>query len=228
MRSDLAMQPDTTRELSAARSPFSVTMKSQRLASYSFVLLAVSVSLTYTVPVAQAWPHRAGDVRLDHGVLGSYAWSIGVHRGLGPEGDSHPCLVATSGPATSGSMRPISRLSLCGSLNGSQIVVSNSSGNGADERTVLGLAFGQDVRSVRIWLLGRRSRILRLALLGRSQARKAHVERFRYAALGLAGDFCLRRFTTYDSDGRLMDPGRNMGCHYRVGRLARWHRVDPR
>jgi hypothetical protein len=30
----------------------------------------------------------------------------------------------------------------------------------------------------------------------------------------LAGEFCLRRFATYDSRGRLLDPGMNHHCYY--------------
>ena len=187
-------------------------MRLRRLAFRSFPLLAVSALLVHGLPAAQAWPHRVGDVRVDHGTIGDYAWSLGVHRGLGLKGSTHPCLIVTSGPAMPRGKRPVSRLSLCGSLSGTQIVVSNSSGNGAEERTVLGLAFGRDIRSVRVWLRGRRSRIVPLSLLGRSQARRAHVEQFRYGALALAGYFCLRRIATYDSRGRLIDPGINYPC----------------
>jgi hypothetical protein len=97
-----------------------------------------------------------------------------------------------------------SRLALCGSLQGSQIVVANSTGSGVSKRTVIGMAFHPGIAAVRLWLRGRPSRKVWLSMLGRRQARSAGVAQFRYAALALAGSFCLARFTTDGAAGEIV------------------------
>lgn len=164
------------------------------------------------VPPLQAAPATAaGDISLGQGALGSrYGWSVLANRGDGRNGATHPCVSANFDRVPEGGFT--SRLRLCGSIEGAQVVVSNSTGSGSAERTVIGMVFGQKVRYVRLWLRGRSSRRITLNRLSPSTAAAAHVVRFRYAALGMTGEFCLRRFASYDAQGDVIFLGRQMGC----------------
>jgi hypothetical protein len=63
----------------------------------SIALVLVLCGLLLLVSAAWGPPQQKGDVRLDHGSIGPYAWALGVHRGAGADGGHRPCLVATSG-----------------------------------------------------------------------------------------------------------------------------------
>jgi len=164
------------------------------------------------VPALQVSPAIAAeDISLGQGALGSsYGWSVLANRGDGSNGATHPCVSANFDRVPEGGFT--SRLRLCGSIEGTQVVVSNSTGSGSAERTVIGMVFGQRVRYVRLWLRGRSSRKITLDRLSPAEAAAAHVVRFRYAALGMMGNFCLRRFASYDAQGDVIFLGREMGC----------------
>jgi hypothetical protein len=186
--------------------------RAEVIARLSVLFTLVFVALMATPSVAVTESGSAHDVRLAHGALGSYAWEVAVHRGDGPNGFRRPCLVAFARSLPPSTEWAQSRLALCGSLGGSQILVANSSQSGAAKRTVLGLAFRPEIAAVRIWLQGRRSRTIALSMLGVRQARSAGVMRFRYAAGAFAGRFCLRRFETLDRHGRSIELSPSLEC----------------
>ena len=162
-------------------------------------IVALLLSLT-TVAAPYAANGEPLLVQLKHGALRSTRWAVFAQRDDGSGAARQPCLTAALG--TRGKELS-NRLQICGSL-AAPLVVSNSSGVGPSERTVLGMAFARNTVSVRLWLRGRASRLIPMELLSRRQARATGLARFRYAALGIAGPFCLRRFAAYDRAGRLL------------------------
>jgi hypothetical protein len=152
----------------------------------------------------------AHEVRVDHGSIGAYRWAVFIGRGEGTSGRRRPCLKVGFERVPRG-MSP-TYLSVCGSPLESPLLVSNSSGRGVDERTIVGMAFPRRVSSVRIWLEGRRSRLIALRTVGAEQAAIAQVIRFRYAALAVAGTFCFDRYRMFDSAGRSLSTRPVMPC----------------
>ncbi len=198
--------------------PGSVTVNSGRS-----ILLCVSLGLLIsvvwcgTVSGAQlgsasgdAAPHYT-DIRLSHGSIGSYLWAVYAHREGPSATPKRPCLTAASGAASEGA--PSSGFTLCGRVTrDAQILVAKSDGVGRAERTVLGMAFPNHVRSVQLWLRGKRSRRLWLKQLSSRQAAAAGLIRFRYAAEAFSGPFCLRRFASYSVSGERLRVSPRMGC----------------
>lgn len=155
-------------------------------------------------------PPEVPETLLGSGDMSGLRWAVFA----GVDGESPdprvPCIkVATGeGPGTEygTTQRTCIPLDVEPKLNGM------SSGVAEGTRTVLGMAFPQRVRSVRLWLEGRKSRRIRLRLLSPEQAAFAGVVRFRYAAEGIAGPFCLRRMATYGVAGKLLQTGPRYEC----------------
>jgi hypothetical protein len=145
------------------------------------------------------------------GTVGSFHWRVLVYRGKGSQGGRTPCIVALSSKL-SGGVPGDSSLTVCGMLQGSQILFAKSSGSGRRERTVLAMAYDAKVASVRIWLRGHRSRLVQLSMLSDYKVKHAQVSPFRYGAFGIARSFCLIRIVSYDSQGDIVDPGHGMSC----------------
>jgi hypothetical protein len=61
-------------------------------------------------------------------------------------------------------------------------------------------------------LRGRKSRRIGLNRLGAQQAKKVGLIHFRYAARAFAGQYCLKRFATYNACGKLLDVSPPMDC----------------
>jgi hypothetical protein len=179
-------------------------MNAPRHAMFAFLVI-VSALLMASYSSAE----DGGEVQIGKGRVGSSSWSLEVYRGDGRHGGTSPCIVTTLKPPPPGF---VSRLTICGSLKGSQILNANSAGVGVDEETVLGFAFSPDVVSVRLWLAGRRSRIINLSMLGRNQARRASVDPLRYGVATFVGNYCLERFAAYDAAGRVTRASSKFGC----------------
>jgi hypothetical protein len=174
------------------------------------VLLGMASSLLASPSQAGGVRDQSDDVQVAQGTVGSYFWALSIHRGQGMLGGVRPCLIAG---LASGQLRSSgSRLTLCGLIEGSQILVANSIGDGAAERTVLGMAFRSDVVEVRLLLHGQRVKKLQLSLLSPLQAKRARVRQFRYAAIGVGGPYCLKGFSAYDATHRLVVHRARLGC----------------
>jgi hypothetical protein len=189
-----------------------VTRSDRSRSSIWAVAVAIScccICLLVAMGIAGAKDPNVAEVRLAHGSIGGFRWAIFASR-EGPSGTPRrPCLTAVSGGGAGGS----AGFTLCGSVNRErQVIVAKSDGVGSAQRTVLGMAFGVEVRSVRLWLDGRRVRRYRLKRLGVRQAAVAGLTRFRYAADAFAGSFCLRRFATYSASGEPLRVSSLMGC----------------
>lgn len=180
-----------------------------RIATWALAVLVV-VGL-WGLGVAKSAPKHQREVRLEHGKAGSFEWSISTHRGRGKNGGRRPCLTSAfdHAPAAAGFA---GALTLCGTLNGSQILVANSIGEAGQERTILAVAFPLKVASVRLRLAGGGVETLRLRRVGGRQARVAKVQRFSYGAVFRAKPFCLRGFAAFDAGGALVSDGRWSSC----------------
>lgn len=180
-----------------------------------FVALSSSMVLA-SLGVLTAHPQastmrKVRQVRIDYGSFGSVDWDVSTSRESSYGRADRPCLAAQLFIGE-GDREERTRIRACGSLRGSSVVVSNSHGASRDERTVLAMAFGPEARSVRLWLQGRKTRLISLNRLGRIQARRTGLNRYRYAALGLSGRFCLQRFAIYDRKSSLIEMSLQYGC----------------
>ena len=191
--------------------------------SLGFWVASVAILCCCCLPVAQgiarANTSDIAEVRLGHGLIGSYHWAVFASREGLSGTPKRPCLTAASG--ASSETDSAAGFTLCGAVSrNAQILVAKSDGTGMAERTVLGMAFGVQVRSVHLWLRGKKSRRYRLKRLSAKQAAVAGLVRFRYATDAFAGPFCLRRFATYDALGDRLIVSPRMGCpRYRLDRV---------
>jgi len=155
------------------------------------------------------FPPEVPETLLGSGAISGFGWAVFA----GVDGESpdprEPCIKVAAGE---GSEAEYATQRACMPLDVEPRMNGMSSGVAEETRTVLGMAFPRRVRSVRLWLEGRKSRHIRLRLLSVEQAAIAGVVRFRYAAKGLAGPFCLRRMATYGAAGRLLEIGPRYEC----------------
>jgi hypothetical protein len=176
-------------------------------------LAALLCTLGSLVAVQGAASAASGmpEVRIASGSIGATVkWTASVRRGLGASGASQPCIRTELGAVSNRAV--LGTETLCGPVEEAQIVEADSAGSGDSERTVLGLAFPSRARTVRLWIAGRPARQIPLQRLSAFKAQKAGVIRFRFAVIGLAGPFCLRRFDALDGEGRVVSDGRQPPC----------------
>jgi len=148
-------------------------------------------------------------VQLGHGSIGSYRWAVYAGRESRSGSPKRLCVItAVGGGPGSGAREGMA----CGPLTLVPNLLASSSGEGKRMRTVLGMAFPPEVRSVRLWLRGKKSRLIQLRQLSERQAKKAGLMRFRYATRAFAGPYCLQRFAYYDAAGGLIELTEYMGC----------------
>jgi hypothetical protein len=157
------------------------------------------------------WAEKGAEVRLGHGRIGDFRWAVFAGLADPSRGSQRVCLTASSGISRAADAG--SGFALCGSVDGdAQVLVAKSEGIGKRTRTVLGMAFSNSVRSVRLWLRGRTSRRVWLKRLDRKRAVSSGLSRFRYATRAFAGPFCLKRFAAYDASGDLLRITPTMSC----------------
>ena len=179
------------------------------LATVAAVAALAGASAGVGAGEGQAADSDAPRIQLGHGSIGDYRWAVFAGRASKSGSPKRPCIITASG----GSPRPASNEAyVCGPLSFVPNLLASSAGEGKRMRTVLGMAFAPEVRSVRLWLRGRKSRLIRLRRLGERQAKKAGLMRFRYASRAFAGPYCLQRFAYYDAAGDLIELTGHMGC----------------
>jgi hypothetical protein len=187
-------------------------MLASMLAALLTLLFPVVAMKAVAVPQGRAnSPVSAPSALLAEGKVGKFRWKVLVHREQGDNGQRRPCIEALTSSLEGG--RPGgSSFSLCGSLREFPILLSKSSGTGRAERTVFAIAYRPEVTFVRVWLRGHRPRLIRLRMLGRHKAQRARVRLFRYAAFGIAHQFCLVRLTAYNARLDVVDRGPSTVC----------------
>ncbi len=162
-------------------------------------------ALLLAVLLAAVWLPFVGDAK-DHVSLPSYVvlrkvviggdrFDVTAVRGyLGPRGRTYPCfgLIPPTGPPVLGGS---------GFGCGLPIYSGPTQGTGPHQKDVLLIAFTGPVQRVQLDLGQRGTLGLSLRLLSKRQARKARLERFRFAVADIPGSFCLHRVTGYDSQG---------------------------
>jgi hypothetical protein len=155
-------------------------------------------------------PPEVPETLLGSGSIGGFRWAVFAGLDGAAPDPRRPCIKVATGEGSEighgTTQRSCMPLDVEPKLNGM------STGVAEETRTVLGMAFPQRVRSVRLWLEGRKSRRIWLKLLSAEQAEFAGLTRFRYAAEGIAGPFCLRRVATYGVSGKLLAIGPRYEC----------------
>ena len=167
------------------------------------IVLALSVPAQAREEGAQ---HRA---LLGHGYVSGTGWAVYAQAENLHHRPARPCLTAALDGRVSLGFK--SQLKLCGSLE-TPLLVSNSSGAGSAERTVLAMAFPRRDVAVRLWLKGKKSRLVGLKLLSRRHSKLLGLSRFTYGARAFAGDFCLKRYAAFDRWHRLSELSGRLSC----------------
>jgi hypothetical protein len=164
-------------------------------------ILAAVLSLGLLADVGTAARVAASDATLGHGVLGSDTWEVFVHRPkAGPDVRGRPCLgVLVVEPAAEG--YEASKIEACGAVVPAPNVIKYSVGAGRQQRTVIAIAFGVQIRKVMVDLGSRGKRRMRPRLLPVAIARKVGLKQFRFVVVPLAGSHCLHRLRGTEIDG---------------------------
>jgi len=156
-------------------------------------------------PVLKA-PHSI----IRQGRIAGYRWWVLTHRGH-DQPTRQPCIDVSIGhKPTRLAYDPIN--TICGAVNPVPTVVGASAGPANAERTVLALVFSLSARHVELNLGARGRRILTLTKLRRGQARRAHVDPFRFAVLSLVGPFCVYRIKAFGLNDTLITDSGLIGC----------------
>jgi hypothetical protein len=154
---------------------------------------------------------------LGSGSMGASTWAVFAGRNGASGSPRYPCITVATDDGVE-NQEGTSTARTCASLDADpprfvpRLIIS--SGAGEETRTVLGLAFRPDVRSVRLWLDKRGTVRIPLRRLTPEQAVFAGLSRFRYAAEAIEGPFCLRRLATYDASGDVLEMGPRQDCSY--------------
>ncbi|HVQ57314.1 MAG TPA: hypothetical protein VMS60_00250 [Solirubrobacterales bacterium] len=155
------------------------------------------------------------ELMLGSGSMGAFNWAVFAGRDGESGSPRYPCITLAMDDGVENN-EGTSTARTCASLDADpprfvpRLIIS--SGAGEETRTVLGLAFPSHVRSVRLWLDNRGSKRISLRRLNPEQAAFAGLSRFRYAAEGIEGPFCLRRLATYDASGDVLEMGLRQDC----------------
>jgi hypothetical protein len=158
-------------------------------------LLVFCLLLSGSPAYALMRPH----VLLDSGRAGPVQWEVLAWRDGGPHGSRRPCSGIRLRHVGS---ETINTFAGCGSIPPpAPLFHSATDGSGKAQRTVFSFVAARSVRRIKLDFGSRGDRRIRPKLLSRYKAAKAGVQRFRYASFALAGSFCLRGFTEFDSGG---------------------------
>ena len=156
-------------------------------------------------PLWKDVPVKAFAVAAEGRVRGT-RWAAYVFRGTpSREGGKRPCIDVAHISANGAYAYSIE----CGPLAPAQgadvppifALTGGSSGSGVGE-SIIGMTLAPEVVRVRLELGSGMSITRPTAYLSSRQSRKAHVVRFRYLAVGLAQDVCIRRVIGVDEQGR--------------------------
>jgi len=185
--------------------------------------LAVAVALTV---VLGAWffglasaTHAArssSSVLLDSGVLAkNWEWTVRTSRPRGSNSAQRPCISVELNPIHPSSPIEFSegesscRRPLVDYPNILAIVDEFNK----PTRTVVGMAFSTDAYSVSLYFSGSiKDRTIPLHLLSEGQAKRAHLDAFRYGAIAFTGQSCIDRFIVRSKSGAVLDDGGRMRC----------------
>jgi len=143
------------------------------------------------------------EATLEHGAFGADLWQVSARRLRGGhEARDRPCLAVLIA-------QPIvvnyegSTFEVCGAVTSVPTLIHFSIGDGEEERTVIAMAFGVNVRRILVDLGSRGKRRIRPKLLPMKVVKKLDLERFRFATIPLAGPHCLRRILGTEADGEV-------------------------
>ena len=148
-------------------------------------------------------------VVLDEGRLRGTRWGIYAFRGRGKTGGERPCLTVV----TLSARGEVGHSSECGPLapeSGPDVPPITVLMGGTYElpngevvgEAVVGMSFAQSLAKARISLEPGGSVMSKTRYLSAKQAKKSHVDRFRYLALPLQRDVCVKHVTGFSRDGQ--------------------------
>ena len=143
------------------------------------------------------------------GVIPGYRWRLTITRDSGKRFPRRPCVSAGLRPV-SGTTEAIA--TACHPLLPYPLLVGNSAGEGAQRRSLVGMAFPPRVAKARVWLRGRGDRLLPLRVFPAGAARKAGIVPFNYGAITFSGATCLERVVALDAAGAVVGPKLVMHC----------------
>ncbi len=181
------------------------------LPSLPVVVAGATFALAVFLPsMAVGSPTNPGNhsILLGKGSVAQHKWFALAERKDGSNSPRDVCLTVRFGfpRAETGGANS------CGPLTSTPILLSYSEEFGGSEGSILAMAFVPRVYAVRLELRGRPNVMVKLRRLSVRKALKARLVRFRYGALAIKGQFCLKRFVTYARDGSVIDPGESMPC----------------
>jgi hypothetical protein len=184
------------------------------------VMLCATAQAESHRPQAPAWvkrfplwmnvPTEAFAV-LDEGIIGHRRWAVYTFRGTAAAAAQRPCIELAYlyyGPGPNAGS--FSSSSQCGPLAppSSNPLIAQSGlstqehiGGPVINSTVWGITFGRNVTRVRMTFQPKPASSYATRLLSRRQARKAHLQRFRYLAFGVRRSLCLDAIAGFDSSG---------------------------
>jgi hypothetical protein len=137
------------------------------------------------------------DVVSLNGKIGSYRWEVAIHRSV-VAGTAEACLSAALGSADS----PTGMSTLCRKSEPTPLVVGNSSGNGPQQASVVGVMTTARASSLAVDIRGRRLRTIPVHVASGHIAKELGLGEFGYAAVAFTGPGCLHRLVAHDSGGR--------------------------
>jgi hypothetical protein len=154
-------------------------------------------------------------VSLGGGHFGNYKWAVKARRpqgkaGAGFLGSQRPYLaVGVEEPPSAdpfeegmvfGGHSPFPRHLIA---NGPPLIITNLGFHGASVRmTAIAMAFSPAASRIKLTLCDYSQKTIRLRELNPIQAQKARLERFRYTAFAVRGNWCFRALASFNAQGK--------------------------
>lgn len=173
----------------------------RRLGALLASLVAVCVFPATALGGAAETPIFGGPYAvLSHGMKGPYEWRISTSPMNRQRKQSLPCINVS----VERELRPISEAEVfmsCGTVKPFPTVTRVAAGTGSKKVTVVGMAFGQDVRRVDVSLSDGRVVKRRPRIIGSYIRDKARVKPFAFLVFAVARGLSIGRIVGYDRGG---------------------------
>jgi hypothetical protein len=175
----------------------------------TFVCAGVSISQGAARISLLVKPH----VLLIQGRSGPYVWRMLTHRENASQSARHRPCIDVSITRSPSPVATAPTFYTCGPVVPLPRVVGITAGTGHKSRTLVGMAFSRNVRTILVASSAFRSRQwFRTRLLSVSKANRAGVERFRFAAAVLKGSRCVHRLRGFNAKGKLVTDTGPQSC----------------
>jgi hypothetical protein len=181
--------------------------------------LIALVALLAATPTAIAEHQLTPFATLGSGKTGQYLWGVwakrpGGREGVGPHAGQRPFLTVGIARPSLGHTYIESDSGLGFGIPGhlaakrAPLIVTNTSGEGKAQITVIGMAFAPATRRIDLTRPSGNHETIWLHELNPKQAKKARLERFRYATFAVWGNWCFNQMVSFNArEARLWDSG---------------------